>query len=284
MRAKKNVENAENKFTNNDEMLYNTKKEEVDQARYLPTDDLPFKKMLASPDKIHIAKNMIDDIASYDPLGALKIDSLAAETPYNLKDTNQLQNHKEVKGGMRYTEVDFAGHDSVGMKRILAEMQNRSETHLDVRITYNISVKYTSSYAGGKKNGEDKKKTINYDSLIPVISIVILGESHFKDGYPIRYLRPHDARFDLYKEDLNMGLEIYLELDKDTSNLPPNLQRLFEFLRTGNATDESPEYNEISQCIRTGSFPNPAGEFPRTRLSISNMGLSKAFVLAAESG
>ena len=219
-------------------MVYNEKEVEgeVERDHYLPTDDLPFRKMLASPDKIHISENILNVIASYDPLGHLKINGLRIKTPYNFKDANQLEAYEnEYKEGIIYTEVDFACDDPEEAN-FLMEMQNRGEIHLEFRTTYNVSERYTSLYARVVKG---KKK---YDSLRPVISIVILSKSYFDDVYPIRYLRPHDARFDLYKKDLSLGLEIYLELGKDTSNLPRNLQILFEFLRTGKAPVDAPKY------------------------------------------
>ena len=236
MTTKTNAKNAENKFTDDDQMVYNEKEDVVEQDHYLPTDDLPFRKMLASPDKIHIGENILNVIASYDPLGHLKIHGLRIKTPYNFKDANQLEAFKgEYKEGIVYTEVDFACDDPEEVN-FLIEMQNHGEIHLEVRNVYNISERYTSLYA--RVEGKEKK----YNSLRPVISIVILSKSYFDDEFPIRFLRPHDARFDLYKNDLNLGLEIYLELDKDTSNLPRNLQILFEFLRTGKAPVDAPEY------------------------------------------
>ena len=258
-KAKRNSKNEKKKFASNTKMVYNIIDEKVDQnryllaidkSRYLPTDDLPFKKMLASPDKIHIAEGMLVVIEKYDPLQALKVGRLAVDSPYNFKDINQLEDHSsEFKGGIRYTEVDLASSDILDPKRFLMEMQNHSESYLEMRNVYNVSVKFTSSYAG------DSKKSVNYDTLESVISIVILRKSHFDDNYPIRYLRPHDARIDAYKKDLNLGLEIYLELDKNTSGLPPDLQELFEFFRTGLASEDAPEFlQEAADMMKRVNF------------------------------
>ena len=52
-----------------------------------------------------------------------------------------------------------------------------------------------------------------------------------------------------------MGLEIYLELNKDTSKLPLNLQRLFEFLRTGLASDDAQDYlKEAAEMMKRINF------------------------------
>ena len=177
MRTDKNTKNAENKFTSNNDMLHNSKGGEIDQEqdlspeslllihselykdRYLPTENVPFKKMLASPENIHISRRMLDDVASYDPLKALKFDNLEVASPYNFKDANQLDNDKDAKGGVRYTEVDFASNDP--NVDVLVEMQNRGEDYLDKRTVYNVSVRYTNSYDGGDK------KSANYVTLKP---------------------------------------------------------------------------------------------------------------------
>ena len=80
-------------------------------------------------------------------------------------------------------------------------------------------------------------------SLRPVVAIIILGESYYKDDpHPIRYLRPFDESIGAYKKDLLIGLEIYLELEKDTSTLPKYLQDIFQFFRTGEVSADAADY------------------------------------------
>ena len=250
-----NTEKVEKTFTNADELMYNdgtnvtsieTQVEaQLKSDRYLPTNDLAFRKMMTSPENIHISEGLLNDLAQNDPLKALQIDTLVNLSPYNSKQKNKLKNTDGK--GILYTEVDYACADSGGAQ-FLIELQLYKETHLEKRILYNTSEKYTSNY-GGKKRKEKqktkrkKKKLIKYNSLRPVIAITILNESYYKDDpHPIRFLRPHDTSIDVYKKDLLMGLEIYLELDKDVTKQPKNIQDIFQFFRTGTTSATAADY------------------------------------------
>ena len=105
------------------------------------------------------------------------------------------------------------------------------------------------------KNAENK--FTNNNEVLYNTKEEVAGQERYLplDDIPSRFLRPHDARFDLYKKNLNIGLEIYLELDKDISNLPRNLQILFEFLRTGKAPADAPEYlKEAAEMMKKTNF------------------------------
>jgi len=78
--------------------------------------------------------------------------------------------------------------------------------------------------------------------LQPVIPVIILVDNHFKDDIPIRFLRPHDVRHNVYKKNLNLGLEIYVEINKDISNLPESLKLWMKYFRTGRTPEEAPCY------------------------------------------
>ena len=166
----------------------------------------------------------------------MHIEDLFIETPYNYKDKNELSTQPDYAGGILYTEVDYACSDSEGTQ-FLVELQLHREAHLEKRTAYNVSKRFTADYAGGAK-GEAK-----YASLRPVVAIGILKESYYKkDPHPIRFLRHHDASIDVYKKDLLLGLEIYLELEKDISILPKYLQDIFQFFRTGEVSADAADY------------------------------------------
>jgi len=212
----------------------------------LPTNDVAFKKTFASPQSTLISMGFLKDLANHDPLRVLNIKSLTIETPYNYRDVNQLE--AEYDKGTLYTEVDFACMDESGVRFVL-EMQMQEEVYLEERIEYNTGEKYGQLYA------KDKTSDSKYSELKPVISIVILGKNYFEDDVPIRYLRPHDVRHDLYKKNLNLGLEIYIELKKDPSYLPRNLQLWFEFFRTGSVSKGAPSYlKEAAKMIEKTGF------------------------------
>ena len=214
-------------------MYNNTNKQ---RTVILPTNDLNFKRLFASPELIHISKGFLQDLASYDPLASFSICSLTIETPYNFQEANRLNASTFHRQNLLNTEVDYACMDKNGL-RFMIEMQKKGHDYLEERILYNAGQKFAQKYAGN-----DRSSTNKYSSLRPVISVIILEDSYFKDDIPIRFLRPHDARFDVYKKNLNLGLEIYVELNKDTSKLPENLKLWIEYFRTGSTTKEAPRY------------------------------------------
>ena len=248
-------EKVEKTFTTINDLVYNENinterlEAQLELDRYLPTNDTAFKKMMASPDNIHISKGFLRDFARNDPLGILQIDTLQIETPYNYKDVNKLKTSYE--SGILYTEVDFACCDPSGA-RFAIELQTNNETYLEKRFEYNKSEKYTAMYAGVPK------KQIKYHSLRPVIAIAILAKSFYKeDPHPIRYLRPCDTSIDVYKKDLLLGLEICLELDKDVTQQPKYIQDIFQFFRTGEAPADAAGYlkEAASQMEKINNTP-----------------------------
>ena len=163
----------------------------------------------------------------------MSITSLEVETPYNFKDVNQLiaDNHNDIL----ITEVDFACKDINGA-RYTVEMQIKGQTYLEERLAYNHSQKYAQLYANVPK---DK---IKYQELKPVILITILYDNYYEDHDVIRYLRPHDERIGAYKKNPNIGLEIVIELQKDISTLPTNLQHWIYYFRNGKVLTDAPSY------------------------------------------
>jgi predicted transposase/invertase (TIGR01784 family) len=199
----------------------------------MPTNDLNFKRLFASPKHIQISKGFLQDLAEYDPLGYLQITSLEIETPYNFQDVNQLV--VDNKYEMLYTEVDYACVDENGV-RFMLEMQKNDQKYLEQRIAYNVGQKYAQYYASDVSS-DDK-----YAALQPVIAVIILEDNHFKDDIAIRFLRPHDARHDVYKNNKKLGLEIYIEINKDVGSLPQNLQYWIQYFRTGRVPKCAPDY------------------------------------------
>jgi len=201
----------------------------------LPTNDLNFKRLFASPEFIHISQGFLQDLADYDPLDALQISSISIETPYNFQEVNQLKDDQKGKVLLN-TEVDYACCDENGLRFIL-EMQKKDQKYLEERIAYNTGQKFAQNYAR-----TDKEYLSKYSSLQPVIAVIILVDTHFKDDIPIRFLRPHDVRHDVYKNNLNLGLELYIEINKDISKLPESLKLWMKYFRTGRVSEEAPCY------------------------------------------
>ena len=199
----------------------------------LPYNDLVFKKTFASPENIHISESLLSDISEYDPLGLMSVTSIEVETPYNFKDVNELiaDNNNDIL----ITEVDFACKDINGA-RYTVEMQVKSLSYLEERLAYNQSQKYAQLYA------DVPKKEVKYKELQPVIMITILYDNYYEDHHVIRYLRPHDERIGVYKKNPNLGLEIFIELQKDVSTLPINLQNWIYYFINGKTLMDAPSY------------------------------------------
>ena len=218
--------------------MYNSSKEKskaVLPEVVLPTNDLNFKRLFASPEFIKISKGFLQDLADYDPLGVLQISSVSIETPYNFQEVHNLKDDQKGKIYLS-TEVDYACRDQNGF-RFMLEMQKRDQKYLEKRIAYNTGQKYAQYYAR-----TDKEYPSKYSSLQPVIPIIILVANHFKDDIPIRFLRPYDERHGVYRNNLNLGLEIYVEINKDISMLPKSLKLWMDYLRTGRTLEEAPCY------------------------------------------
>jgi len=68
-----NSEKVEKTFTSTDELVYNGDtgvaflEAQLKAERYLPTNDVAFKKMLASTENIHISEGFLQDLALNDP-------------------------------------------------------------------------------------------------------------------------------------------------------------------------------------------------------------------------
>jgi len=228
--------------------MYNSDNEQ--NKVFLPTNDLNFKRLFASPQFMKISKGFLQDLASYDPLGLLQITDIKIETPYNFQEINQLISDRNKS--LLMTEVDYACVDENGV-RFMLEMQKRDQFYLEERVVYNVGQKFSQYYAKDPITKEPK-----YASLQPVIAVIILNDNHFDDNIPIRFYRPHDTRFDLYKRNKNLGLEIYVELKKDISGLPKNLQLWVNYFRTGTAPKEAPDY--IQEAVHVSNVSSMTKE------------------------
>jgi len=212
----------------------------------LPYYDIVFKKTFTTSENFHLTEALLTDVADYDPLGLMALANLKIDSPYNYKDVNQLltQSINETL----YTEVDFAC-SSDDKELIIVEMQIQVQPNLEKRLVFNTGLRFAQSYANVGK-GEDK-----YRQLKAVISITILYDNLYDDEHPIRYFRPHDQRIGAYKNDKNLGLEIVIELKKDASKLPTNLQHWFHYFRTGKAKQDAPSYiKEAAKMAQISSY------------------------------
>ena len=229
------------------------RKDKDERKVVLPYFDLVFKKTFTSPENLHITEGFLDDLADYDPRGLMNLNhKLEAETPYNFADVNQLSVDSEHN--ILQTEADFACNDIDG--RYVIEVQIRGQTYLEVRLTYNTSQKFAQLY------GNVPKDEIKYKELKPVISITILYDNYYPDPHPIRYLRPYDERIHAYKKNPNIGLEIVIELNKDISNLPINLQHWIHYFKTGKALADAPSYiQEAAKLTEITSYTKEEREW-----------------------
>jgi len=108
-----NEERVEKTFTNINESVYNKSKdatlleEQLKSKRYLPTNDVAFKKMLASNENIHISEGFLKDLALNDPLGALQSGFLVVNLrlDFQIKCLYSLQSRKSFIFLFIYTMI-----------------------------------------------------------------------------------------------------------------------------------------------------------------------------------
>ena len=171
-----------------------------------PTNDLAFKKVLASNEKIHILAGFIKDFYFIEPEG------LTIENPYSIKAYKEQIKDEEVFR-MRTTISDIAAVMSFADYR--SELQLRKENFFSERSLYYPLDKFVSRY----KIVQSEKSA--YARLRPVYSMNILGYNHFtEDENALRIFQLYDPvrNKNFSKNLLNLGYFELLKPNVETEN------------------------------------------------------------------
>ncbi|MDR1266169.1 MAG: Rpn family recombination-promoting nuclease/putative transposase, partial [Propionibacteriaceae bacterium] len=202
-----------------------------------PTNDLLFKKTLASEDHKTILQGFVHDFFGLQ----VALEDLVIQNPYSIQAFDRLNpDHPDAQPGseLRQTLYDVAATCPAG--DVLTELQIRHETNYTLRAVYYAFTDYTAHYnlphATSPYGRPDR-----YSSLIPVHTMNIIGFNLFDGPHPLTRLRlldPDNGRR-LTPDPLTIG---FFELRKPVPENDFNLKCWRHYWRTGRALKDAPAY------------------------------------------
>ena len=213
--------------------------------RISPTNDLAFKKVLASEENKDILGGLINDF--FD----VTAEEIVIENPYSIEAYAEYVKGDEVLV-LRHTLKDVAA--SFRTADFISEVQIHQVRYFDERTLYYPFDRYCKNYDRTDSMVRDSEgKPIRYSSLRPVFALNVLGYSHFKeDGDALRIFELYDPirkkRFN--KELLRIG---YFELPKPNVETA-NQMHWKDYFTTGTVKPDAPEY--IRKACRIIDFAN----------------------------
>ena len=220
------------------------------QKKVLPTRDLIFRKVFASPQNSHILIGFINDILDLD----------AKEV--TVKDTYNIQSFYDVNQDVKmgYTQVDILAQLQDG-SLVTIEMQVYKQLLFRERALFYAAETYVSNYNKHELEAIDKvytKGELKYSSLRPIYSICIMVENEFMDDEnPIHTFHLYDTEHNLpYRNIHNQDLVtmVFLELKKSSDAMKQNIKDWFLYFKTGEVTEEAPDY--VKEACHVASYHN----------------------------
>lgn len=209
-----------------------------------PTNDLLFKKSLASKGNEDVLRGLISDFFGFEP------EQVILENPYSIEDFKEILNGEETTV-LRETRSDIRA--SLITASFTAEMQVKATKFFDERALYYACYAYCEAF---NKQEEPSIQKDRYVSIKPVYAMNILKYVKFSDDRAFRVYGMLDK--ETYSEMpgafLNTG---FLELSK-AGGLTERQRYWIEFFNTGEAPEGAPEY--IKKAARTVSYVNMSKE------------------------
>jgi hypothetical protein len=216
---------------------------ELDMHNHIsPTNDLAFKKILASEDQKAVSCGFIHDFWGID----VAQEELTIANPYSIRAYQEaVKNTAMDIVKLRQTILDV----SFSLKRqdLQVEMQVKREKYFTERSLYYAFMRYCDNYNKRgemeivkKGNGIEVDRYDRYSSLRPVYSLNILDYSHFAGDDALRTYVLYDME---HGEPLEKGLISigYFELEKTVFE-SDNQKQWRDFFLTGKANEGAPEY------------------------------------------
>ncbi|MDR1264759.1 MAG: PD-(D/E)XK nuclease family transposase [Propionibacteriaceae bacterium] len=205
-----------------------------------PTNDLLFKKTLASEDHKTILQGFIHDFFNLQ----VSLANLTIQNPYNIHAYDHINpDHPDNPPDheLRQTLHDVAATCPAG--DIQTELQIRHEANFTWRVVYYLAARLASHYNNPALAQTNPFGRIDrYSSLIPVRSMNILGFNLFHDhGHALTrlgLLDPDTGRR-LNPDPLTLG---FFELRKPAPRNNLKLECWRHYWRTGQALDTAPPY------------------------------------------
>jgi len=205
------------------------------------TNDLMFKKLLASEEHKDILQGFIKDFCGLD----VECSEIQIETPYSIDLYKNSADNEESE--LRRTERDIA--IELRNLNIIVELQMYKDDYFFARTLHYMFERFTSNYGvPGKMTGFRAGKPDKYSSLMPVYAVNIV------DGKPFQSDNDAVRTFTLYDTEHNAGLDkdwirlSFFELGKARIN-NLNQKHWHEFFTTGKAPNEAPAYIKKAQDV-----------------------------------
>ncbi|MDR1523308.1 MAG: PD-(D/E)XK nuclease family transposase [Endomicrobium sp.] len=187
------------------------------EKRFLPTNDLLFKKMLGDD---YVAIGFINTLFRASVIEIVHV------VPY---DVVQLRRNYADKKLSR-TEVDFICGSSANEKFIV-ELQVLKEENFDMRALYYLCTKFCDGYS---------KEGNKYKGLKPVRMMCLTGFTIFSntnDSFHKYAMKDMKGRYLFNKPTFELGVFEYCK-----ENVPDNLKQIAEFLRSGKVELNYPSF------------------------------------------
>lgn len=201
--------------------------------KYLPTNDLLFKKLLTSEDSSHILKSFVKDL-----LG-LEFMTLKPKVPYHI-DTYK-KNYDEMK--VRMTEVDILATAFDG-SRTTIECQIQKHKYFNERTLFYLAEAYCSPF--GNSEAADFIENNNFSALRPVYGINVVDFDLFnRKEEALRIFRLLDEQtYEPFfgQEDRQLLMLCFLSLTNKNIKETSPVGHWQYFLKTGEVTPDAPDY------------------------------------------
>ncbi|MCL1997847.1 MAG: PD-(D/E)XK nuclease family transposase [Turicibacter sp.] len=227
--------------------------------RISPTNDLAFKKVLASVEHIEILQGFITDF--YE----IEITDLAINNPYSIADYKEILNGVELVQ-LRQTIKDIsasfrlAADETADLGDFISELQLQKSRYFDERALFYPFDRFCKNYNLAENMEKTATgKTNKYSSLRPIYALNIMGYTHFDDSYTDNALHIFEfydiKRQRRYKRDL---IKIaFFELTK-TAGLTVNQRHWLDYFNSGVISADAPNY--IKKASRLIELVNLAEE------------------------
>ena len=222
--------------------------------RVSPTNDLVFRKVMASEENIDILQGLITDFFE------IEVESLALDNPYSISDYKEILNGEGVTR-LRQTIKDVSA--SFKIADFVAELQIRTSAFFDERAIFYPFDRFCKNFnKTGAMKFDSQGKPNRYSSLRPVYALNILSYIHFqKDGSPDDDNALHI--FELYdiknqrRYNKNLIKVGFFELRKN-QGLTTNQKYWLDYFNNGAVDASAPEY--IKKAGNIIEFTNLAEE------------------------
>lgn len=202
--------------------------------KYLPTNDLLFKKMFTSKDSMHILKAFVRDVLGKD------FKRLTPRETYHIDSYKQAF---EEQAQLMYTEVDVLAEDEEG-RHVTIEMQIQPHDFFLERSLFYLTEAYRSPL--GNQDVKDFIKNNNFSALRPAYGINILDFHLLEKSeaairkFSLMDLDTRDMLRTAHGEELVMLC--FFSLKNHHIPVDSAAYHWQQFFNTGEVTDSAPEY------------------------------------------